>query len=350
MASQDATRLPNRAVQRIPLFTDVVLRFEETAPERKDGDFIVRWETQVARQSIELPNFVMSEDAARTLLTTADGRTPGLRAIVRLEPIRRPVPNGPLQLDRWTRLGALTVAPIGPDALEAKETELIRFTTGYGAGGTYEADVTALAPLLSGRRLMRLSVATYGDHPGWRASAELIVDPAATGRRDPLIAMPLFDDLHYDAEQMPLRTEVTVPAGASSPRIRIVTSGHSTDGTGANEFATATHILRVDGREVARWRPWRDGDPSLRERNPWAGTLVVNGKTLRASDLDRSGWAPGAAVEPMIIPLPELTPGLHRIDLRILGIRKAEPDSTGHGYFAVTATLLADKQWSGDDE
>ncbi len=321
-------------VERVRVFEAVPLTFEETRPERADGSFVIRWESQVAARVLDLPD------------PTPAGERLAIRAVLTVQPR----PGDPAEdageplVDPWTRLGSVTVAPVGDGP--PVETELVRFTTGYGAGGRYEADVTALAPLLRGRRLVRVFVATYGDTPGWEATLDLIYERAATGRRDPLLAAPVFDDPHVHAARNVLRRTLTVPAGIDVPRLRIITTGHATDGTGANEFVSAVHELRVDGRLVARWRPWRENGPELRPLNPWAGTINIGpDRDLRASDLDRSGWGPGLAVEPTIIPLPELEPGLAELELRILGIRRENPQSGAHGYFAVNATLLGDRAW-----
>ena len=322
------------AVQRVRVFDAALLRFEETRPERTDGTFVVRWESQVATKVMDLPD------------PRPGGERLSIRAIltVRPGPVDADADAGRPVVDPWTRLGTVTVAPVGDGP--AMETELIRFTTGYGAGGRYEADVTALAPLLRGRRLIRCFIATYGDTPGWEASLELVYERSATGRRDALLAAPVFDDPHVDAVEPTIIRTLTVPAGTDTPRLRIITTGHATDGTGANEFVSAVHELRVDGRLVARWRPWRENGPELRTLNPWAGTINVGpGRDLRACYLDRSGWAPGLAVDPLVIPLPELTPGLREIELRILGIRPADPGTGAHGYFSVNATLLGDRTW-----
>ena len=57
-------------------------------------------------------------------------------------------------------------------------------------------------------------------------------------------------------------------------------------------------------------------------------------------------------VEPRFIPVPELTPGLHVVELEILGIRPRDPDAPAeppgtlpyHGYWAVSADVVADRR------
>ena len=87
------------------------------------------------------------------------------------------------------------------------------------------------------------------------------------GYRRPVMVEPLFLERHVAAHPSSPRrrlvADVTVPEGLDQPRIQIVTSGHATDGQGGNEFVTCPHVLKVDGREVAMWRPWAEGGGAL---------------------------------------------------------------------------------------
>lgn len=250
--------------------------------------------------------------------------------------------------DRWTRMGNVTVLVPAPDAARPRELELMRFTTGYGAHGVFEQDVTAFAPVLHGPATIRAMIATFSVEPGWRIDVDLIYDTDGAAQRQPAYVRPLFLDLHVPADRPKLNHRLVVPEGLDVMRLQVISTGHATDGKGANEFVTCTHILVVDGREIAMWRPWSEGGGALRDANPWSGRHRVDGREVWSSDLDRSGWHPGTTVEPLIIPLPELTPGPHTIELRIRGIRpKSPPDPNDnnkehHGYWAVSAVLVAD--------
>jgi hypothetical protein len=143
-----------------------------------------------------------------------------------------------------------------------------------------------------------------------------------------------------------VQTDVVVPAGLARPRLHILATGHATDGAGGDEFISRTHVLRIDGVEVARWRPWSEDGGGLREANPTSGRTDIDGRSLWASDLDRSGWHPGRLVEPLRIPVPELTTGAHRIELEILNIRPK--DQSGYGYWRISAIAVADEPWPND--
>ncbi len=75
---------------------------------------------------------------------------------------------------------------------------------------------------------------------------------------------------------------------------------------------------------------------------PWAGRNTTKGRELWSSDLDRSGWHPGLVVEPVVIPVPELGPGSHTIELQIKDIRPKKTDDDDHGYWVVSAVVAAD--------
>jgi hypothetical protein len=317
------------------VFDRAVIRYAGPDPIVTEGTgeaaFVARHGGQVVETTVELPatppprRIVLSVDVDPVL--GADGHP----------------------VDPWTRLGSVgVVVPPGSDAargLGVAEIELMRFATGYGGTAHFEMDVTALAPWLHGRRTLRAFVSTYAGGDAWQVTADLHYEDAAGARR-PTIAIPVFNDPHVARDSNFLRAWVSIPAGLDRPRIRIITTGHATDGAAENEFVTCPHVLRVDERVVARWRPWTEGSTANRPSSPWAGRHLVDGQEVRSSDLDRSGWAAGRAVEPLLIPLDELTPGRHEITLAVQGIRPAEvlPDSPArpHGYFVVSAVVVAD--------
>lgn len=321
-----------------------------------DG-FVLRFAGQVQDATIHLgagdiaPGGPVAGGDARLLLE------------VDVDPVRAGRPgatSGPPR-DPWPRLGAvfLLSEDLGPAAAEgtagqvprtATEIELMRFVTGFGSQGRFVEDVTAFAPLFRGAVTFRTFISTYTEEPGWYATVRLRTVPGESGIRRPRFVRGLLTDLHVSAVRPDRRMEVVIPSGMETPRLRILSTGHASDGRGANEFVTAPHILRVNGVEVARWRPWVEGRPELRAANLWAGRRRLGGRVVWSSDLDRAGWAPGTAVSALTIPVPELTPGRHRVELVIDGIRPRDPgpDDGDHGYFAVSVTVLADERVSDE--
>ncbi len=255
-------------------------------------------------------------------------------------------PGGRRPADEWTRIGCLTVvtsADDTPDQGDATEVELMRFTTGFGQGAAYTQDVTALAPLLAGRRELRLTLSTYRN-PAWEVSVRLDYSRRGAGYRRPALAVPIFYDPALTADSPVLSGSIVIPPGLARPRLRLLSTGHSTDGGPENEFITCTHVLRIDGRRIVSWRPWSELGGGLRDVNPWAGRRTIDGREVWSSDLDRSGWQPGLVVEPLLVPVPELTPGRHEITLEVLGIRPEGMDHA-HGYWRISGVVLADEPW-----
>jgi hypothetical protein len=97
------------------------------------------------------------------------------------------------------------------------------------------------------------------------------------------------------------------------------------------------------------FRPWREVGGTLRPLNPTSGRVRIKGRQLWSSDLDRAGWHPGLVVEPIVIPLPELTPGEHTIEYSVLNIRP-EDEAGELGYWRISAILVADEPWPEQKE
>ncbi|MHC4910604.1 MAG: peptide-N-glycosidase F-related protein [Planctomycetota bacterium] len=317
--------------QSIQIFDGDAIYCVDGATEITDGDFAIRTRGQTVTRSI---TFGARPDAehARVVLK------------VSVVPVEEGRGGSSRPRDPWNRLGSVTVdAPDGTGSVE-----LMRFVTGFGTSGRFERDITAFAPLLSGRRQIELFLNTYIDSsidaPAWEVSARIDFEAGRAGQRRPALVRPVFRDRHLTSDKSTLRRRVTIPPGLARPRIVLTSTGHATDGSGANEFVTCSHALLVDGRPVALWRPWAEDGPGLRDANRWAG-LPIEGEQIRASDLDRSGWQPGRAVEPLIVPAAELTPGDHLIELRIDGIRAPARDDpmNHHGYWVVDAVVVADE-------
>ena len=281
--------------------------------------------------SVELPALPADQRDARRITATVTVRS---------------VPTGSGAQKRpgdvWARPGSFSVVALDAEGAEI-DVELIRFTTGYGRGATFTQDVTALAPLLAGARDLTLSISTYRK-PAWEVSARLVFSDDGVGYRRPAFAAPLFAETAVTADNPRLTATIVIPPGLTRPRVRILTTGHSTDGGPENEFITCTHVLAVDGHGIVSWRPWSERGADLREANPWAGRRTIDGREVWTSDFDRSGWQPGLVVEPLLVPVPELTPGRHEITLEVLGIRPGDQDHA-HGFWRISGVVLADKPW-----
>ncbi|MCA9289705.1 MAG: hypothetical protein KDA25_01165 [Phycisphaerales bacterium] len=319
------------APESVVLFDATPVDYVETRPEEsaRDGD-LLRKHGQIVERTVELPAAPESQREARRIM---------LR--VKVEPVidaaRRPS-------DLWTRLGALSLVEPGPVGSPSREVEIMRFITGFGGTCVFEQDVTPLAPLLHGRRTVRILLSTYMS-PAYRITATLHYDAAGIGARRPAFAAPLLMEEMVTSETGPMLATVTVPEHITQFRLRILSTGHATDGQLGDEFVTRPHVVLLDGREIARFRPWSERGGPNRHLNPTSGRTAIDGREIWSSDFDRSGWTPGLVVEPLIIPLLELTPGEHTITLRIDGIRAPTEAAPGRGYWRSSVILVGDEPW-----
>ena len=286
------------------------------------GPYIITGTGQVAQASVRLP-------------VAPDDRSTGIKGIIRVEPVPSEDGSG-TPGDPWTRLGSIVVL----DDM-GQPVELIRFVTGFGGTSTYEADLTAFAPLLSGERTFRATLSSFSQ-PGWKLWFELVYYPDTAGARRPHMVQALFMEPEIEAGSGLIRKRVRIPRGLSRPRIRLLSTGHGSQK--GDEFISRTHVLRVDGQEVLRFRPWSEHGAGVRGLNPWSGRLIIDGREIWASDFDRSGWAPGLMVQPLVAPMPELGPGTHVIELEILGLQAPPPGAPGN-FWSVSACILADQPW-----
>jgi hypothetical protein len=259
-----------------------------------------------------------------------------------------PVPKTEASVcDPWDRAGSVRLRRPGRPDLE-----VVKFMTSYGGATTHDVDVTELAPALAGDAELEAFIDTWVT-PGWRVDLSLERRPlgapatpleatfdSAAAARAPRRVTPLFCEDDWTAarnDSLALPRPVRVAAGTTRVVLRLLTSGHCTDGRDDDEFVTKEHVVLVDGRAVERFRPWRDDCRRFRDLNPY-GRRWSDGSW--SSDYARSGWCPGQAVTPREIDLTAaLPPGEHTVALRIDGIRPRGAD--GHlGYWRVSAALL----------
>ena len=277
--------------------------------------------------------------AGHEIQSTLDIPTPppGGRLLVVLDAIPVLGEDG-RPVDNWTRPARVVAdTPLG-------ELELIRAMTGYGAGGRFVQDITALTPALGQRCTLKAALAGYPKLPTWSLRVQLVTEDQGASNRNPSYCQPLWlEDVMRPRRS--ISQEVTIPENVRAPRIILRSTGHSATGSAYHEFVSLTHVIRVDGQEVARFRPWREDGGTTRRLNPSAGRPDPDQPNLLASDLDRSGWVPGRIVEAKILPLPELTPGPHTVTLELLGLApKTDLDEPLEGYWMQSAVVVADHQ------
>lgn len=350
--SASAARVKDRTVT---IFDSASITYDAALvdPLERDDHVVLR-NGQVLQRTIALP--VLPKDMADATRITA---------VIVVEPVM--IKDGKKQRpgDPWTRMGSVSIVKPGaelmprsipPDEIkddvklpspEDDEIELVRFITGFGGATTFTQDVTALAPLLAGRQTIRLYLSTWLN-PAWKVTLTLNYDGDEQGPRRPTFAENLFNDQSVNSDENTLSATVTIPDGLARPRIRILSTGHATDGTDGDEFTARNNTLKVDGKTIAMFRPWSEAGATLRKLNPTSGRITVDDRQLWSSDLDRAGWHPGLVVEPIFIPARELTPGKHTVTISIADIRPK--DESGLGYWRVSAIVVADEPWPEQEE
>lgn len=366
----------------VPVFDQVSIGYDKTLKDGVEADGCRVYDYGCAvEKSVELPAAPKNQRDAQRIVAT-----------IIVEPVITQADGKVVPFDPWTRLGSLRLIlppddafdnpeapspstatrPAASDASKAakpkskpgagsgkaatpgtkpppdRQLELVRFITPFGGPASYTQDVTSLVPFLQGKATLRLSLGTISK-PAWKVTVTLQYTHDDAGYRRPAWADYVIQEDHVAADRNHFKVDVEVPPGLARPRLRIISTGHATDGTGGDEFVSRTHVLRIDGQEVARWRPWAEEGGSLRKANPMSDRWNIQGRELWSSDLDRSGWRPGEVVEPTMIPTPELAPGRrHTVEIEILNIRPK--DQLGnHGYWRLSVAAVADEPWPEDE-
>lgn len=255
--------------------------------------------------------------------------------------------------------------------------ELLRFMTPFGVGHYSKDDnelsskrrpvyvpkwapfvewtqeVTDLWPLLEGEAYVGVFVDTWTPE-GYVVSLTLDVEESRA-EVDPLTRRhvePLLNTVYYIGQEYPdifnrkdVSTEFELPKGAKNVRLKYIVTGHGGH-SGGDEFTPRRNILRIDGRTVHEFTPWRDDCASFRRFNPSTGVWLIKRtasyigregyaekeieEPLASSDLSRSNWCPGSDVTPVEVPLGDLKPGRHTFTLSIPEAEKIEGDKLNH--------------------
>ncbi|MCP4685655.1 MAG: hypothetical protein GY867_09440 [bacterium] len=248
--------------------------------------------------------------------------------------VLRPIAKDYLSVhDKWDRAGSIRLVAGGRPDLE-----IVKFVTAYGGRTDWTVDVSHLAPVLRGP----VSIAAFIDtwvNPAWKVDFSLEYTVDSTLPEFHWVS-PVFFENSFDLETYAdtgIEIQTDVPPGQQRVMLYYFTSGHCTDGRGADEFVKKDHVLSVDDFVVFRFRPWRDDCRQFREINPYTKRWS-NG--WWSSDYPRSGWCPGDVVAPNVLDLSDhLTPGSHKLGFRIESIRPK--DEEGHyGYWRTSAFLV----------
>jgi hypothetical protein len=197
--------------------------------------------------------------------------------------------------DRWAYIGV-----VNGDVRESPVTEILRFATPFRVGASFSADVTALQPLLTGNRRLRVFIDTWVgpghvNGNGWLVDARFTFEPG-TPARLPIAVLPVFDVGTFEAgdPKKPIATSVPpktikIPANAGAVELRSFITGHGQGNLdNCAEFCPKTHSYVVNGKSFDK-KVWRD-DCETTAVKPQGGTWMF----------PRAGWCPGSVAQPWI--------------------------------------------------
>jgi hypothetical protein len=197
--------------------------------------------------------------------------------------------------DRWAYIGV-----VNGDARESPVTEILRFATPFRVGASFSADVTALQPLLTGNRRLRVFVDTWvgpghANGNGWLVDARFTFEPG-TPERLPIAVLPVFDVASFEAGDpkkpiamsVPPKT-IEIPANAGAVELHSFITGHGQGNLdNCAEFCAKTHSYVVNGKSFDK-KIWRD-DCATTAIQPQGGTWMY----------PRAGWCPGSVAQPWV--------------------------------------------------
>lgn len=225
----------------------------------------------------------------------------------------------------------------------------------------WQQDITDRYSALEGEVYVGIFIDTWTE-PGYLASMTIDVkeSPISCDKMPRRHVEPLVNTVYYIGQEYPdifarkpLATSFSLPANAKNVRLSYIVTGHGGH-NGGDEFTPNENILRVDGKEVLHFTPWRDDCASFRRFNPATGVWLEkrtasyigeNGyaekeveEPVASSDFSRSNWCPGTDVWPETVSLTDIQPGKHTFSI---DIPKAQP-SVGNemNHWLVSAYLV----------
>ncbi len=279
-------------------------------------------------------DFVRGLDNGRQIERTVELTRPDYAVRVMAHLSIRPMPKDEQSMyDKWDRAGNVRlVRPGRPDI------EVIKFITAYGGTSDHAINVTHLAPLLKGSCTFAGFIDTWVS-PAWKIDFSLVFEPIHDDEAPAWVESILYEESITAARMLdgPLTVSVDIPIGMAPVVMNYLVSGHCTDGSGADEFVSKANVLSIDGREVHRFKPWRDDCRHFRAENPYCRRWADGSWS---SDYSRSGWCPGDQVSPVQLDLTEyLPPGRHQIAFMVEDVRPRN-DAGNFGYWRVSCHLL----------
>lgn len=215
--------------------------------------------------------------------------------------------------DWWDRFGTLGIVE-NAGAEDERVIEIARFITPYRVGGSWGIDVSALRPLLTGTRTLRVHIDTWvgpghANGDGWLVSARFEMFGGTPSPR-PVEVIPVWTraDLEIgcpdcDPATSTPATTVALPADYARVELMSFITGHG-QGNANNcaEFCQLEHGFLAGDVAVQQtiWRDDCDQNPLQGQQGTWT--------------LPRAGWCPGDDVAPWVA---DITPRGSAREVRI---------------------------------
>lgn len=316
--------------------------------------------------------------------------------------------------DRWDKAGSVFVMPVKganmltiaqgkyklehTDDVEEKDifpgmiaegeykpsVELMRFMTPFGVGfyskqdtskyprrmpvyidgwaekAKWKQDITQLLPLLEGEVYIGVHIDTWTKE-GYNVDVKLRFDESENAYEPAKKrwVSPVLNSVRYIPPQRgcdkfqraDIGTSVEIPSNAKDVNLAYITTGHGGH-SGGDEFVPTENIIKLDGKELYKFTPWRTDCASFRRFNPTSGVWLkkrtvdyidwdlggYRTKELEepeaSSDLSRSNWCPGSDVPPVFIPMDKIT-GKHEITVSMPTAQKLK-DKEQNFWFVST--------------
>lgn len=240
--------------------------------------------------------------------------------------------------------------------------EIMRFFTSFGADHfnnkrvinnydwaenvRYKQEVTSLIPTDVDEIWLGVFVGNY-DKGGHKVSLDLDFHPSFSSddNKNYKYIEPLFstvNTLEMSGQNYgrffktdTLTVDFEIPENIKDLQLLYTTTGHGGWGLG-DEFVPKMNKIYIDGNEIFNIVPWRTDCATYRFSNPASGNF---GNGLSSSDLSRSNWCPGTLTPPYFIPLIDLKPGKHIIQVVI---DQGNDEGSSFSHWAVTGVLVGD--------
>lgn len=240
--------------------------------------------------------------------------------------------------------------------------EIMRFFTSFGAryfntrrvinnynwkdAAIYNQEITSLIPSGVEELWVGVFIGNY-DKGGHKINLQLNFYPSfERGKNTERWISPLFHTVNimemsgqnygrfFNTDT--LKVEFLVPDSLNNLQLLYTTTGHGGWGNG-DEFVPKMNRIFIDGKQLFEVVPWRTDCATYRMVNPASGNFATG---LSSSDLSRSNWCPGTLTPPFFIPLPDLQPGKHVIEV---AIDQGADEGGSFSAWSVSGILTGDK-------